>query len=97
MKADWKTTEGTVAEVQERRTRSTVWYSVVFTYKVDGSWYGGTFWSADAYQKGDSIDVRYNPADPERNDLVDSETRRKWIQALVVLAVVAFWLFMMLR
>jgi Protein of unknown function (DUF3592) len=87
VKTDWKATDGTVAEVEERRNRSAVWYSVVFTYKVEGSWYGGTFSTDEAYRKGDLIAVQYDPANPEHNDLVDREKRRNWTIALVLTAV----------
>jgi hypothetical protein len=51
---------------------------VVFTYKVDGHWYGGTFISNfDPY--GQTLTVRYDPKDPATNDLVKKDNRRRWL------------------
>jgi hypothetical protein len=78
---------GTVAEIEERQSRSGTDYSVVFTYKVDREWYGGTFTTGEAYRKGDTIAVLYDPSKPERNNLVQQETIRKWIIAAVLCAL----------
>jgi hypothetical protein len=80
MHKDWKDTEGTVASVDEFRTRSgTEYYSVVFTYKVDNEWYGGTFTTSEEYRKDDTLTVLYDPKQPDRNNLVEKETIRRWV------------------
>jgi hypothetical protein len=96
MRKGWNETDGTVASVEERQTRSGTEYSVVFTYKVDGEWYGGTFTTDESYRKDDAIAVLYDPLKPDRNNLVEQETRRRWVigailgvGALVVLYAVS--------
>lgn len=96
MHKDWKETDGTVAEVEEHQTRYGKEYSVVFTYKVDGEWYGGTFTTSDSYsevRKGDTIPVRYDPNKPDRNDLVERETIRRWVIGAVLASAAAVWLY----
>jgi len=69
----WIDTEGTVASVEvHETTRSgdpSTW-TVVFTYKVDGHWYSGTYRTFDTFKVGDTLALRYDPADPNRNNLV---------------------------
>lgn len=79
MHKNWKDADGTVASVEEFQTRGGPQYRVVFTYEVDGHWCGGTFTTTDAYQKGDTLSVLYDPADPDRNNLAERETIRHWI------------------
>jgi hypothetical protein len=80
-----KDTDGTVTSVEWYPTRGGDRYSVVFTYKVDGEWYGGTFTTDESYNKEDTISVSYDPASPERNNLVEQEKRRHWILVAVIL------------
>jgi hypothetical protein len=97
MHKDWKDTDGTVASVEEYQTRSGKQYSVVFTYKVDGEWYGGTFTTTDSYSKGDAIPVLYDPLKPDRNNLVQRETIRHWVVGAVLCALGLVFLFAALR
>jgi len=97
MKVEWADTDGTVADVREIRDENAIHYCVVFTYKVDGSWYGGTFTTYDALRKGDLIPVRYDPRNPEDNDLVEKEKRRKLMWTAVALAVGLAILYAVLR
>ena len=53
MHEGWKDTDGTIASVDEHATRYGTEYSVVFTYKVDGEWYGGTYTTSESSRKGD--------------------------------------------
>jgi hypothetical protein len=97
VRKDWKDTDGTVADVEERQTRSGTNYSVVFTYKVDGEWYGGTFTTGEAYRKGDTVSVLYDPLKPDRNNLVQQETIRRWVIGTVLCVVGLVFLFLALR
>jgi hypothetical protein len=94
---DWKDTDGTVASVDSFPTRGGTRYSVVFTYKVDDEWYGGTFTTDEAYRKDDTISLLYDPAKPERNNLVEQEKTRRWILGAVVLVAVLLILFVVTR
>jgi hypothetical protein len=89
---DWKDTDGTVADVEELSRRNITEYSVVFTYKVEGGYYSGTFTTGEAYCKDDTIPVLYDPASPERNTLVEQEKIRHWVVG-GVLCVVALFVF----
>lgn len=93
MYEDWKDTDGTVASVDEHQTRSGKSYSVVFTYKVDDEWYGGTFTTGESYSKDDTLTVLYDPSKPERNNLVEQEKIRHWILGAVILVVAMVILF----
>ena len=87
---DWVETEGTIASVEEHRNRNSSWYTVVFTYTVDNHYYGGTYtsWTEEPVV-GDAIAVRYDPGNPDRNDLATKETIKHWvIGGLVALIVV---------
>ncbi len=86
---DWVQTDGAVGSVIVSDGKHGKSYSVVFTYKVDGHYYGGTFTSySETYREGDWISVKYDPSNPERNDLVLKETIKHWIIGAVVVAVV---------
>jgi hypothetical protein len=78
---DWKEAKGTVASVERNPTgaiRKAL--TIVFTYQVDGHWYGGTFISNfDPYVEGQALTVRYDPKDPATNDLMKKESRRRWL------------------
>ena len=93
MAVKWKDADGTVATVSELQGKNRVRYSVVFTYKVNEGWYGGTFTSYDPLTVGDSLAVRYDPENPDHNDLVEKEKWRKIFG--IGLAVIAgvLWLF----
>jgi hypothetical protein len=94
---NWKDTDGTVADVEERYSRSGVYYSVVFTYKVDGEWYGGTFTTSESYRKGDALTVLFDPSKPDRNNLVRRETIQHWIIGAVLCVGALIWLFAVLH
>jgi hypothetical protein len=93
-KIDWKAIDGTVATVEVVQERNRPSYTVVFTYEVDGHWCAGTFTTYEKYQVGDTLPVRYDPNDPDRNDLSVEEKKKQWIiGGLVVLVAVIFILF----
>ena len=78
-KVDWKDTEATVTKVTTFSARGRASYTVEFTYKVDDRLYQRGVNTFDAYRQGDSMVLRYNPLDPERNDLEERERRKKRI------------------
>ena len=94
-KIDWVETEGNVASVTPNPNgliRKAV--EVVFTYTVDGHWYGGMFLSNfDPYVVGQTLTVRYDPTNPASNDLVKKDFRRRW---LTIAAFVAAGLIILL-
>lgn len=71
-------------------------YEVVFTYKVDGGWYGGTFNTRTPYAEGDILVVEYDPKDPESNKYVEREKRLRWVYIafFAVLGLLAIWLLL---
>ena len=95
-KTDWKAIDGTVTTVAEQQTRGGPIYEVAFNYKVGDHWYGGSYTTYEAYGEGDTIAVRYDPKDPDRNDLTTKETRGRRIAiailvgAILLIAVVVF-------
>jgi hypothetical protein len=97
MHKDWKDTDDTIASAEPYQTRYGTEYSVAFTYKVDGEWYGGTFTTSESYRKDDVITVLYDPANPERNNLVQREKARRWIIGSLIAAVALFILYTVLH
>jgi len=96
LKKGWQETKGTVSSVQEFSTRVGRGYSVVFTYKADGSWYGGTFSTMSFYQQGESLPVFYDPTDPENNNFQRREGIMRWVYIVffTLLGVVAIYLML---
>jgi len=93
---DWKDADATVTSVSEAGSnRGRTVYLVGFSYKVGEQFYGGTFTTGDEYAEGDSVGVKYDAKDPERNDLVEKERRSWWILWAVGGLVVALWLLVM--
>ena len=82
---DWIETDGTVNEVYVDGGAKDRTVSAVFTYIVDGHYYGGTYtpW-AHVPVKGETITVRYDPDDPNKNDLVARSVMRNWIIGALV-------------
>jgi hypothetical protein len=72
-------------------TRSRAGNIVVFTYIVDGHYYGGSLTTYDPYEVGASITVKYDPDDPEKNDLVSRQNARNWVGA-AILVLLAIWI-----
>ncbi len=83
----WISADGAVSNVNAVSSRNGTEYSVAFTYRVKGEWFGGTFTTSEAYHPGDALSLRYDPAKPERNDLVAKEKVGTWAIALVVVFV----------
>jgi hypothetical protein len=92
-KIDWKDADGTVATVDRVDGRNGPSFTVVFTYKVDSHWCGGTFTTSDEYKVGDFVAVRYDPIDPDRNDLSMKEQRKQWLlwAFLGVIGLIILW------
>jgi hypothetical protein len=87
VKTDWRDIDGTVASVDRDPGSRYEQYVVAFTYVVDGHWCGSTFSTNVAYRVGDTIPVRCDAANPDRNDLSEGYRRNRWL-AWVVAAVV---------
>ncbi len=89
-KTNWQKTEGTITNIYVDGYGRYQTTSVIFTYKVDGHWYSGT--DQGGGNVGDIILVKYDPADPGRNNL--SEQNRllaivKWVLfAIGIIAIV---------
>jgi len=82
---DWVETDGTISEVYVDGGGRDKSVSVVFTYMVDGHYYGGTYSPfADYPAKGDTITVRYDPDDPNKNDLVARDLLKHWIVGILI-------------
>jgi hypothetical protein len=92
-KTEWIDIEGTVGSVDGNGGREG--YTVVFTYVVDGHWCGGTFTTFDAYRVGDTLAVRYDAKDPDRNDLSEKAKRTRWLIWIIV--PVVFLIFILVR
>jgi hypothetical protein len=81
---DWVETDATVDEVYVDGGGRDKSVSAVFTYTVDGHYYGGTYFPLlDVPVKGQTITVRYDPDDPNKNDLVARSLRNHWIIGIV--------------
>jgi hypothetical protein len=96
VRSDWKETDATIASFIVYQTKVGPLYEVVFTYKVDGGWFGGTFTTTKAYRKGDTLPVFYDPKNPDRNNLVRRAGMIRWISiaACVLLVIMAIYLIL---
>jgi len=70
-------------------------YVVTFTYKVDDHYYGGEFnaIAVEHYSDGGSIQVGYNPANPEENNLDGTGVSLWWYRLLGGVAIAIYLLF----
>ncbi len=75
--------------------RDSNFYAITFSYKVDGQYYSGEFTVASAlnYKEGGTIEVKYNPVNPEQNDLDGRGESAVWINRAVTVVGVAFLLY----
>jgi Protein of unknown function (DUF3592) len=95
-KTDWIETKGVIASVERQFLldygRQPSWV-VVFTYKADGHYYSGTLnnYSYDAPLVGETLTLRYDPSNPDRNDLVEKNKRAKWIGAGIFVLGLLLW------
>ncbi len=84
---DWVKTQGKIESVYVDGGGEGETVSAVFTYEVNGHVYGGTY-TMKLWQNmpvvGSPISLKYDPKDPNRNDLVVSETRWNWFIGLLV-------------
>ncbi len=53
-------------------------------------WYGGIFSGSEEYKVGDTVYLRYDPNDPDTNDLVTKE-RRKQLLVWVIAGALIVW------
>jgi hypothetical protein len=91
---DWLEVVGTVSSVMARSRAGNV---VVFTYEVDGHFYGGSLTTYDPYEEGASIIVRHDPDDPERNDLIRRQTTKNWVAAGILVLLAIWFIVLKLR
>ncbi len=91
-KVDWKDADGTVTAVETADGRYGTIYTVSFNYKVGEHWCGGVFTGNAAYKVGDTVYLRYDPDDPDTNDLVTKENRKQLLTWIFVGALVLFFL-----
>jgi hypothetical protein len=95
---DWIKVDGKVGSIYRESSGRSSYDSVVFTYEVNGHICGGTFSSGcGAYKVGDSLAVKYDPADPDKNDLAVNAARTKWMTWIVVAVVIAILVFLKSR
>lgn len=94
MSTDWIDADATVASSIEHGADERPIYEVVFTYKVNDGWYGGTFTTFIPYREGDKLAVRYDSRNPARNNYVQNEKRQKWdlIVFFSALGLLTLWL-----
>ena len=104
-KVDWKYIDGTVSNVittdyaYNRYTSPAADQLVTFTYEVDGHFYGGEFHTVEEHSVGQAIAVGYDPANPEKNNQVKSQTSNflwvtfMWISRLLIpgMLIYFFW------
>jgi hypothetical protein len=97
-KIDWKTAEGTVTNIMSfgGGGRDSYFYAITFTYQVDGHYYGGEFTvgSAANYKEGGSIEVKYNPENPEQNNLDGRGESALWMNRAITVVDAAFLFFL---
>jgi hypothetical protein len=95
-KTDWKEAKGTVASVLESHSKGGNIYEVVFTYTVDGSYFGGTFTTMAYHREGETLPVRYNPSNPEENNFTKREAILRWVYVVffVLMGLLAVYLFL---
>lgn len=59
---------------------SVPFYAVCFSYTVDGITYEGVTNSPVEVEPRDKFAIRYNPANPEENNSLESELDRPWFK-----------------
>ncbi len=91
-KIDWKDADGTVTAVETADGRYGPIYTVSFNYKVGEHWYGGTFTGSEEYKVDDTVYLRYDPNDPDTNDLVRKEQRQRLLMWVFVVLLVLWGL-----
>jgi hypothetical protein len=98
VQSDWIETEATIASIYKNPGPDGETYSVVFTYKVGDSYFGGTFTPMDGrHYVGENIPVWYDPADPGRNNLVKREKLMKWVYAALAIALGLYFIYLALH
>jgi len=95
-KTDWVETEGRVWSTVAFQTKGLQGHTVTFSYEVDGHYCSGTFTTFTPYREGDTIKVKYDPANPDRNNLTDREHKLNWFYAVffIAMGILAVYLFL---
>ncbi len=97
-KNDWKDAVGTVSNIMVvgPQGRGGVFYSITFSYQVDGSYYSGEFTSetSEGYTEGGSLPLKYNPAKPEQNNLDGNGKSSVWMSWAITVVGSAWLLYL---
>jgi hypothetical protein len=95
---DWKDVKGTVSNIMSVGSggRGGHFYAITFSYMVDGHYYGGEFTVASAqnYTEGGTIQVKYNPENPEQNNLDGRGGVGLWINWAMTVGGAAFIVYL---
>jgi hypothetical protein len=93
----WPEATATVADcldlsgMWDKEHTSAALYSVRFTYWVDERMHTGCFKSRTKYAAGDSLQVRYDPKDPERNSADPVERLQTELLIAAAAALIALY------
>ena len=93
---DWKQTDGKVVRIESIYPRGRRQLIVTFSYEVDGKLYEGELYTFKSMHEGQSIDVKYDAANPELTEFKAKYKRtwRIWWSVMVIVAgafLVVLW------
>jgi hypothetical protein len=97
MRKGWKHAEATVESVVMHTGPDSAYSEVVFMFKVDDGYYGGTFTAWKETFVGDKIAVSYDPANPDRNNLTQQEKLKNWALAVFFIAFGIWFLYSLMH
>jgi hypothetical protein len=81
---NWVVSEGRVNQVYKEGGKQVV----LFAYIAGEHVYAGTFTPfVKTFAVGDKIEVRYDPDDPNRNDVVESHKNKGWLRLAITVLV----------
>lgn len=71
-------------------------YIVVFSYTIDGHYYSDEFASSKEWKEGSTIQIKYNPQNPEENDRTDEGNNiyasiAVYAAGIVIVALYFWW------
>jgi len=102
--ANWPQADATVSSCDwsdnssARRIGPAGWYTVTFSYRVNGEYFGGDFTlagsstSSSPYQKNDRLVVHYDPRHPEKYFLLGIDDRKARAQLIATVFAIGFTL-----
>lgn len=94
---DWVATNATISNVMlSDQGRGGSLYTVTFSYTVDGHYYGGEFVGSSGghYKEGGSVSLKYNPANPDENDLSERGQSTLWLSWTIKIVGTAVLLYL---